>query len=92
MSLKIKKQSIEVFEVKVLTTTPTTHLVTITDEVHNKLTKKLVTKESLLEFSFQFLMDRESNTSILPSFNITDISKYFPDYSDQVNCWCDKKS
>jgi hypothetical protein len=32
----------------------------------------------LIEESFRFLLEREPNTSILRSFHITDISRYFP--------------
>ena len=55
-----------------------------------ELTDNNVTKKQLLEFSFNFLLDREPNTSILTSFDIDVISKYFPNYRDEVNRWCDE--
>jgi hypothetical protein len=39
---------------------------------------------SLIEESFSFLLERESNTSILRSFRITDISRYFPEYEREI--------
>ena len=33
---------------------------------------------------FRFLLERESNTSILRSFRITDISRYFPEYEREI--------
>jgi hypothetical protein len=30
------------------------------------------------------LLERESNTSILRSFRITDISRYFPEYEREI--------
>ena len=47
-----------------------------------------VTKEELLKFSFNFLLERESNTSILSSFELRLISKYFPEYENSVKNWC----
>ena len=90
MSVSIKKLSDDVFEVTVAKTSTTTHTVTVTDESLTELTDKNVTKKQLLEFSFNFLLDREPNTSILTSFDINVISKYFPTYRDEVNRWCDE--
>ena len=40
--------------------------------------------ERLLDASFRFLLDRESNTSILPSFELSVISRYFPEYEREI--------
>ena len=88
MSLSIKKFSDDVFTVTVAETSTTTHTVTITDQSLNDLTNNNVTKTQLLEFSFKFLLEREPNTSILSSFDINVISKYFTDYRDKVRRWC----
>ena len=84
MSLSIKKLSDDVFTVTVAETSTTTHTVTITDQSLNDLTDNNVTKTQLLEFSFKFLLEREPNTSILSSFDIKVISRYFSDYKDEV--------
>ena len=84
MSISIKKLSDDVFEVIVVETSTTTHTVTVTDQRLNDLTGNNVTKRKLLEFSFKFLLDREPNTSILKSFDINVISRYFSDYRDEV--------
>ena len=89
MSLSIKKLSDDVFTVTVAETSTTTHTVTITDQSLNDLTDNNVTKTQLLKFSFNFLLDREPNTSILSSFDINVISRYFSDYKDEVRRWCD---
>ncbi|TME87935.1 MAG: hypothetical protein E6I44_08275 [Chloroflexi bacterium] len=34
----------------------------------------------LLRRSFEFLLDREANTSILPEFDLGTIERYFPEY------------
>ena len=88
MSLSIKKLSDDVFMVTVAETSTTTHTVTVTDQSLNDLTDNNVTKTQLLKFSFNFLLDKEPNTSILSSFDINVISRYFSDYGDEVRRWC----
>ena len=90
MSISIKKLSDDVSEVIVAETSTTTHTVTVTDATLTDLADNKVTKTQLLEFSFNFLLDREPNTSILSSFNINVISLYFSDYKDKVRRWCDE--
>ena len=90
MSISIKKLSDDVFEVTVAKTSTTTHTVTVSDQSLTNLTDNKVTKTQLLELSFKFLLEREPNTSILSSFDINVISKYFSDYRDKVRRWCDE--
>ena len=90
MSVSIKKLSDDVFEVTVAKTSTTTHTVTVTDRSLTDLTDNNVTKTQLLEFSFNFLLEREPNTSILSSFDINVISKYFSTYKDEVRRWCNE--
>lgn len=40
--------------------------------------------EELLRASFQFLLEREPNTSILASFALPLISRYFPEYEQDI--------
>jgi hypothetical protein len=68
------------FEVIVEENTTTTHKVTVTPSYYEKLTNKRVTPEVLVERSFRFLLERESNTSILRSFELSVIGQYFPEY------------
>ena len=88
--MKIEKQSNDVFKVTILGNTTTQHEVTITDDVHQDLTSGRASKEELLDFSFRFLLDREPNTSILSSFEIMVIDRYFTDYTCEVRKWCAK--
>ena len=90
MSVSIKKLSDDVFEVIVAKTSTTTHTVTVTDQSLSDLSDSNVTKTQLLEFSFRFLLEREPNTSILSSFDINVISRYFSDYKDEVRRWCNE--
>ena len=90
MSISIKKLSDDVFEITVADISKTAHTVTVTDQSLTDLTYNKVTKTQLLKFSFRFLLDREPNTSILLSFDINVISKYFSNYNDEVRRWCDE--
>lgn len=40
--------------------------------------------EDLVEASFRFLLDREPKESILSSFDLSVISRYFPEYRDRI--------
>ena len=40
--------------------------------------------EELLQASFQFLLEREPNTSILTSFDLPVIGHYFPEYEQDI--------
>ena len=89
-SFSIEKQTDDVFVVTVANSVTTTHTVTVSDQSLTDLAGDNTTKTELLEFSFNFLLDREPNTSILSSFDINVISSYFSDYSDEVRRWCDE--
>ena len=90
MSILIKKLTDDVFQVTVADSMTTTHEVTVTDQSLTDLTENKMTKTQLLKFSFNFLLDREPNTSILSSFDINVISKYFSDYKVEVKRWSDE--
>ena len=72
------------FEVIVDGNTKTTHRVTVTPSYYQKLTNGRVSPEALVEKSFRFLLERESNTSILRSFDLPVIGQYFPEYEKTI--------
>ena len=90
MSISIKKLTDDVFQVTVADSMTTTHEVTVTDQSLTDLTENKMTKTQLLKFSFNVPPDREPNKTILSSFDIDVISKYFSDYKDEVRRWCDE--
>ena len=90
MAISIKQLNDDVFEITVADTTTTIHTVTVTDQSLNDLAYNNVTKTQLLDFSFRFLLERETNTSILSSFDINVISRYFSDYRNEVRRWCNE--
>ena len=72
------------FEVTVESSTTTIHHVTLKPSYYEKLTGKRVTPAVLVKKSFEFLLDRESNTSILRSFDLPVIGRYFPEYEREI--------
>ena len=84
MTILVKKILENEFEVIVNDTSYTKHTVTLSDKYYEKLTKKKISKEKLLEYSFKFLLAREANTSILPDFELNIISRYFPEYEIEI--------
>ena len=72
------------YEVEVAAAQPTLHCITVGAGDLERLTGGKANVERLIEESFRFLLERESNTSILRSFRITDISRYFPEYEREI--------
>ena len=87
MTISVIAKSQDTFEVVVTTQSTTTHSVSISDAIHTQLTNGKISKETLLEKSFEFLLEREPNTSILSQFKIEVISQYFPDYVGAAGKW-----
>ena len=87
MTISVTAKGQDTFEVVVTTQSTTTHSVTISDAIHTQLTNGKISKETLLEKSFEFLLEREPNTSILSQFKIEVISIYFPDYVGAAREW-----
>ena len=88
MELLITELSMDKFEITVKADQLTKHVVTVTDQMLFNLTNNKISKEELLNFSFNFLLEREANTSILSKFDIIVISKYFPEYITKVENYC----
>ena len=78
--ISVTAQGEGVYEVVVQGASTTTHRVTVQEADYQRLTGGSVTPEVLLETSFRFLLERESNTSILRSFDLMVIGRYFPEY------------
>jgi hypothetical protein len=64
--------------------TTTTHTVTVTPEYWEKLTSGDVSAETLVKMSFEFLLEREANTSIMSAFDLPTIQRYFPEYEKTI--------
>ena len=62
----------------------TTHDVGIPAGYPEKLGISGVPAEKIVEESFRFLLERESNTSILGRFDLPVIARYFPEYEKEI--------
>lgn len=58
----------------------TQHRVSVRSEYAKKLIVESESIEDLIRRSFEFLLERESKESILSSFDLKVISRYFPEY------------
>ena len=88
MTIKVNSFSKDEFKVTVLSNQKSEHSVKITDNYHNQLTNGKLSKTELIKLSFEFLLEREPNTSILSEFDLSVISNYFPEYNDFVRKFC----
>lgn len=82
--IKIAKQDAETFQVTVRAKRTTVHTVTLRQNAYERLAGGKVTPEKLIEKSFEFLLERESNTSILSRFELPVIARYFPEYEKTI--------
>jgi hypothetical protein len=78
--IEVAKKDPETFEVTVRASTTTTHTVKLCADYYQKLTGGRVSPETLIEKSFEFLLERENNTMILSRFDLPLIGRYFPEY------------
>ena len=62
----------------------TRHAVTMSRETCERLTAGKHTPERCLEAAFRFLLDREPKESILGRFDVTVISRYFPEFEREL--------
>jgi hypothetical protein len=73
------------FQVTVIGSSSTTHKVSMQPDYASKLTAGKITTAQLVEKSFEFLLERESNTSILRQFDLSVIARYFPEYETVIS-------
>jgi hypothetical protein len=84
VSIAVRKIDDSTFEVTVEGRATTMHRVTVPASYYQKLTGGRVTPEVLVVRSFEFLLDREPNTSILRQFELPVIQNYFPEYEKTI--------
>ena len=87
MSVEVETIADDVFLVKVNAATSTEHRVTLTDAYWEQVWNSGLTKEEVIARSFDFLLERESNTSILRSFEFPVIQRYFSEYEGVAAGW-----
>jgi len=84
VEIEIREIDEQTFQVTVSGRTTTTHRVTLSVDYYRKLTGGRVPPAELVRKSFEFLLARESNTSILRSFELPVIGRYFPEYERTI--------
>ncbi len=87
MAAKIEVEKVEnsKFRVRVSESgSETTHDVTLSPNNYIKLTAGKVEPEELVRRSFEFLLEREPKESILTRFDLSVISRYFPEYEREI--------
>ena len=62
----------------------TTHEVTVSANDYAKLAAGKIEPEELVRRSFEFLLEREPKESILSRFDLSVISRYFPEYEREI--------
>jgi hypothetical protein len=84
MTIRVETTGAATYQVTVEGASTTVHSVTVMPEYLQKLTGGGASAEMLIERSFEFLLERESNTSILRSFDLPAIQRYFPEYERTI--------
>jgi hypothetical protein len=60
------------------------HSVAMTRADFQRLAASGETPENLVRRSIKFLLERESKEAILPSFELMDIGRYFPEFEGEI--------
>jgi hypothetical protein len=84
MTVRVESTGAGAYQVTVEGVSTTVHSVTVTPEYLQKLTGGHASAETLIEKSFEFLLERESNASILRTFDLLVIQCYFPEYERTI--------
>ncbi|MDQ6940789.1 MAG: hypothetical protein M3119_11605 [Verrucomicrobiota bacterium] len=82
--IEVKQLSDEEWLITVQSKTTTEHRVRLTGADLQEVAAGKTDAKQLLEASFRFLLEREPNTSILSSFDLPVISRYFPEYKTEI--------
>tara|TARA_A100001011_G_C14025607_1_gene721370 strand:+ start:329 stop:613 length:285 start_codon:yes stop_codon:yes gene_type:complete len=88
--IDIKKIKESEFSVTVTKETITRHTVFVSESTFSTFGNGKLTKEQLIKKSFLFLLQREPQSSILQTFDLSEIANYFPEYENIANIgWID---
>lgn len=81
----VARQADGTFAVKVRTNrSETSHMVTVPSGFADELGLAGIPTEELVRASFAFLLDREPAEAVLPRFSLDVISRYFPEYTNEI--------
>lgn len=84
-TMQITSMAPDTFGVEVTEGSRTTgHRVVVPQDFLQDLFPTGADPEEVVRESFAFLLEREPATSILSEFSLTDITRYFPDYPEEL--------
>jgi hypothetical protein len=87
MTAKIEVEKIDRFKFRVRVIeagSETIHDVTVSPGDYTKFAGDKIQPEELVRRSFEFLLEREPKESILARFDLSVISRYFPEYEREI--------
>lgn len=64
--------------------TQTTHTVTVSDEDFERLGSGYGSREDFVSACFAFLLEHEPKESILSTFDVSVIPRYFPEFEGEI--------
>ncbi len=70
----------------------TRHRVTMARKIFDQLSGGKRAPMEVIEAAFRFLLDREPKESILSRFDVSVISRYFPDFMSELPGYLDKQA
>ena len=83
--IEVEKINVSLFCVRVVEGgSESSHQVTLDSKDHAKLAGSAVEPDELIRKSFEFLLEREPKESILSRFDLSVISRYFPEYEREI--------
>ena len=83
-TIEIKVVNQQTFLVTVHAASATEHEVNVEPDYAQKLSGGKIPTTELIKKSFEFLLERESNNSILRRFDLSVINRYFPEYEREI--------
>jgi len=83
--IEVEKLDATKFRIRVIEgKSESSHQVTLDPKDHTRLAGASVAPEELIRKSFEFLLEREPKESILTRFDLSVISRYFPEYEREI--------
>ena len=87
MNVEVETIGDDNFLVKVSAATSTEHRVTLTDAYWEQIWNSRLPKKEIVSRSFSFLLEREPNSSIMRTFDLPVIQRYFGEYEGKATTW-----
>ncbi len=83
--IEVKNAGENTYAVRVIEgNSESSHRVTLAEKDYARLANGKVSPEEMIRRSFEFLLEHESKESILERFDLTVISRYFPQYEREI--------